>query len=258
MTLCLRAIRKYTKAVPIEVIVVDNGSRDESLDYLRSLGWIKLVERGQNVPENWVEAFTSALDIGFENSSGEYFIIMHSDTIVKHPGWLEPLLSPFDGDARCAATGAWKLEWRHPLHELAMRLTDTKKAKLWLRRTFLRDANARQLSRELCPRDYCTMYRSEPIRRLGLSFTLKDRWTGYTAGERMYYQLKENGYHAVVIDTLEMMEYVVHLAHATAGLRPSERKLGHRHAQKKAERRLYRLFNSDLAKTLTLDDSLDR
>ena len=210
------------------------------------------------MPENWVEAFTSALDIGFENSRGEYFIIMHSDTIVKHPGWLERLLSPFDRDTKCAATGAWKLEWRHPLHELAKKLADTKKAKLWLRRTFLRDASARQLSRELCPRDYCTMYRAEPIRRLGLSFDLKDRWAGYTAAERIYYQLKENRYHAVVIDTLEMMNYVVHLAHATAGLRPAQRKLNHWRAQKTAERRLYRLFNSDLAKTLALDDSLDK
>jgi hypothetical protein len=55
-----------------------------------------------------------------------------------------------------------------------------------------------------------------------------------------------------------MMNYVVHLAHATAGLRPAQRKLNHWRAQKKAERRLYRLFNSDLAKTLALDDSLDK
>ncbi|MHC4153542.1 MAG: glycosyltransferase [Planctomycetota bacterium] len=61
------------------------------------------------VPENWVEAFTSALDIGFENSRGEYFIIMHSDTIVKHPGWVERLLSPFEAtpSALRQARGSW-------------------------------------------------------------------------------------------------------------------------------------------------------
>ncbi|HUT30545.1 MAG TPA: glycosyltransferase [Sedimentisphaerales bacterium] len=258
ITLCLRAIRKYTQTVPIEVIVVDNGSQDESLDYLRGLSWIRLIERAKETPDYWVQAFISALDIGFESSRGEYFVIMHSDTIVKHPGWLERLLSPFDGDPKCAAAGAWKLEWRHPLYELTKKLTDTKRAKLWLRRTFMRDPSAQQLKRELCPRDYCSMYRSEPIRRLGLRFDPKDGWAGYTAGEKMYYQLKEHGYHAVVIDSLEMMNYMVHLAHATAGLRPAERRLGHRHAQKKAERRLHRLFNSDLAKTLAVDDSLDK
>ncbi|MHC4153543.1 MAG: hypothetical protein ACYST6_01240 [Planctomycetota bacterium] len=135
---------------------------------------------------------------------------------------------------------------------------DTKKAKLWLRRTFLRDSSARQLKRELCPRDYCAMYRAEPIRRLGLRFDAKDSWVGYTAGEKMYYQLKQHGYRAVVIDTREMMKYMVHLAHATAGLRPTQRRLNHWRTQKKAERKLQRLFDSDLAKTLAVDDSLDK
>ena len=35
VTLCLRAIREFTSSVPIEVLVVDNGSQDDSLDYLR-------------------------------------------------------------------------------------------------------------------------------------------------------------------------------------------------------------------------------
>ncbi len=37
MTLCLRSIRKHSQKYDLQVIVVDNGSKDESLDYLRSL-----------------------------------------------------------------------------------------------------------------------------------------------------------------------------------------------------------------------------
>ena len=44
MRLCLRALRRYTDGPPYEVIVVDNGSTDSSLDWLRSVGWITLVE----------------------------------------------------------------------------------------------------------------------------------------------------------------------------------------------------------------------
>jgi GT2 family glycosyltransferase len=257
-TLCLRAIHKFTKNIPIEVIVVDNGSEDESLDYLRGLRWIKLIERGKQIPAFWVDAFVTALDVGFANSRGEYYIIMHTDTIVKHPGWLERMLLPLQNDPKCAASGAWKLEMRSPLDEFIRKITDTKKAQLWVRRTFLGDAKARQLSRELCPRDYCALYRSEPIRRLGLHFDSAGRYEGYTAGEQMYYQLKENGYHASVIDTAEMMKYMVHLAHATAGLRPKERRLEHWRAQVKAEYKLRRLFNSNLAKELMEDKSLDQ
>jgi glycosyltransferase involved in cell wall biosynthesis len=258
ITPCLRAIRKFTPNIPIEVIVVDNGSKDESLTYLRSLSWIKLIERGENTPENWVEAFMTALDLGFENSRGEYFIIMHTDTLVKHPGWLERMLLPVENDPKCAAVGAWKLELKHPIYEFTKKITDTKKAKLWLRRNLLGDSKARQLKRELCPRDYCAMYRSEPIRRLGLRFHDQGRWKGYTAGEQMYYQLKANGYHASVIDTAEMMKYMEHLAHATAGLRPAQRHLNHGRAQRRSERRLRRFFNKPLIKELNEDDSLDR
>ncbi len=257
-TLCLRAIRKFTTKLPIEVIVVDNGSEDESLDYLRGLKWIRLIERGKQIPEFWVHAFITALDVGFENSWGEYYVVMHTDTIVKHPGWLERLMLPFGDDPNCAASGAWKLEMRSPLDMFMRKITDTKKAKLWFRRTFLGDAEAKQLPRELCPRDYCAMYRAEPIRRLGLHFDSGGKYDGYTASEQMYYQLKDNGYRAEVIDTAEMMKYMVHLGHATAGLRPKERGLSHRRAQKKSEMKLRRLFKSNLAKELLEDASLDQ
>jgi GT2 family glycosyltransferase len=258
VTLCLRAIRKYTQSIPIEVIVVDNGSEDESLDYLRSLSWITLIERGKQTPEYWVHAFVTALDVGFEKSRGEYFTIMHTDTIVKHSNWLQRLVSPLDADTKCAAVGAWKLELRNPLYEFTKKITDTKKAKLWLRRTLLRDPSARQLERELCPRDYCAVYRSEPIRKMGLRFNSGGHLKNYTAGEQIYYQLKEHGYRAEVIPTAEMMKYMEHIAHATGGLRPAQRSLTHRHTQKKTERRLRRFFNSDLVKNLLQEDSLDR
>ncbi len=258
VTLCLRAIRKYTQGVPYEVLVVDNGSQDESLDYLRGLSWIRLIERGEDIPENWVTAFQTALDVGLANSRGRYFVIMHTDTIVKHPQWLERLMAPLQADPKCAASGAWKLEMRSPLEAFAKAVTDTKKLKLWLRRMFLGDRGARQLMREICPRDYGSMYCAEPIRRFSLRFECDARFPGYTAGEQMYYQLKEHGYRAEVIPTAEMMQYLVHLGHATAGLRPAQRGLRHAHAQKKSERRLRHLFGSDLAASLAADVTLDR
>ena len=42
--LCLRSIRRFTE-YPCEVIVVDNNSQDESLEYLKSLRWIRLLQR---------------------------------------------------------------------------------------------------------------------------------------------------------------------------------------------------------------------
>lgn len=258
ITLCLRAIRKHTPKIPIEVIVVDNGSQDDSLDYLRSLKWIRLIERGASTPDFWVKAFITALDLGFQQCRSEYYMIMHSDTIVKHDGWLERMLAPFQDDPLCAASGAWKLEPPRPLYEFMKKITDTKKAKLWLRRNLLGQKDARQIPRELCPRDYCALYRAEPIRKHNLIFNEEEKYRRYTTAERMYYQLKTHGYHAQVIDTLEMMQYMEHLAHGTAALRPQDRHLHHRRTQKKGERRLRRLFSMPFIQELANDESLDK
>jgi glycosyltransferase involved in cell wall biosynthesis len=258
IALCLRSIRKHTRSIPIEVLVVDNGSQDDSLDHLRRLKWIQLIERGSSTPDFWVKAFITALDLGFERCRSEYYMIMHSDTIIKQEGWLERMLRPFQDDPLCAASGAWKLEPPRPVYEFVKKITDTKKARLWLRRNLLGQAKARQLPRELCPRDYCALYRSEPIRKNNLIFFEQEKYRGYTTAERMYYQLKEHGYHAHVIETMEMMQYMEHLAHGTAALRPGDRHLNHRRTQKKGERRLYRLFDMPFIKELAEDISLDQ
>ncbi len=251
ISLSLQAIRINTSRIPIEILVVDNGSKDESLDYLRGLKWIRLIERGEQTPENWVRAFGTALDIGLENSRGDYYIIMHTDTIIKRPDWLERLLEPVQKDPQCAAVGAWKLEKHRPVYDFLKKMTDTKKAKLWLRRTVLGDKNARQKSRTICPRDYCTLYRAEPIRKYGLKFGNPDGpYKGYTAGEQMFYQLRDHGYGAHVLDTLEMMEYMEHVGHATAALRPDQRHLNHWRTQKRVERKLRRFFNDPYIQTL--------
>ena len=82
MTLCLRSIRKHSHQYNLEVIVVDNGSCDDSLDYLRLLKWIRLVERPGEVHTNWPQNTLSAWDRGLQDATGEYFITMHSDVFV--------------------------------------------------------------------------------------------------------------------------------------------------------------------------------
>ncbi|RME74491.1 MAG: glycosyltransferase, partial [Planctomycetota bacterium] len=51
--LCLRALRRHTATGgDLEVIVVDNGSGpgDPGLAWLRTLGWIRLLERNDAFP----------------------------------------------------------------------------------------------------------------------------------------------------------------------------------------------------------------
>ena len=69
--LCLRSIRHFTE-YPYEVIVVDNDSKDSSVDYLRSLDWITLIER-HDLDMKGGQAHSTALDIGLENAKPNTF-----------------------------------------------------------------------------------------------------------------------------------------------------------------------------------------
>jgi glycosyltransferase involved in cell wall biosynthesis len=254
MRLCLRALRRYTDAPAYEVIVVDNGSTDETLPWLRSLDWITLVERGEATPADWIRAMNTALDLGLERSRGAYYLIMHTDTIVRRRGWLRRMVEAIESGPQVASCGSGKLEQRSALDQFVRNATDTKRFRLWLRRTVLRDAGARQLPREPCPRDYCAMYRTEILRQHGLSFVGKG---GYSAGETVYYDLKHLGYESAFIPVPEMMRNMDHIAHATGAIQP-ERKLDRTHTFRKTRRRLKRLFHRDDVDALLADDSLER
>ena len=253
VTLCLRSIRKYTRDVPYEVIVVDNGSRDDSLEYLRSLRWIRLIERGAETPPHPTLAHATALDIGAREAGGRYFLSMHIDVIVKQEGWLRRLVDAIESDERCAAAGTGKLEMPSPLYAWWKRTLDTKKFRLWLRRTMLRDAGAIQPQRPVCPRDFCALYRLDVLRKHGLTF-VPER---FSPGEHMYLNLIERGHTAAVIPVPEMRRYVDHVVHGTAGLRPAERRLGHTLEQRRTERRLRRLLSQPHVQAISADASLD-
>jgi glycosyltransferase involved in cell wall biosynthesis len=82
--LCLRSLRKYSKS-DIEVLVIDNNSNDGSIEYLRSLSWIRLIENPTQSLGS--RAHAEALDLGVKHAAGEWLAFFHSDTIVLKSGW---------------------------------------------------------------------------------------------------------------------------------------------------------------------------
>src|SRR6185312_4131555 len=87
--LCLRLLRKFTDPNQVKVIVVDNDSRDASLDYLRSLAWIELIERTAIPGESPPLSHARALDLGLARTNTPYVLSIHTDTLVHHPKWLD-------------------------------------------------------------------------------------------------------------------------------------------------------------------------
>ena len=77
-----------------EAIVVDNGSKDGSVEFIRR-EYGKFVKLLQNERNLGVAAGNNA---GIKYAEGEYIVILNNDTWSK-PTWLEELVKGIDSDS---------------------------------------------------------------------------------------------------------------------------------------------------------------
>ena len=249
--LCLRAIRRLTDQ-PYEVIVVDNHSQDGSLEYLRSVGWIRLIERGPETEPDAVFAHASAMDIGTAAARGHWLVSFHTDTIVRREDWLEAMLGRLRENPKAAALGADKIDSDPAWYRAMKSMWDTHRAKAFVRRVIGLQPNPRY-SPQWYPRSFCAIYRLDLVRELGLTWQPA---LHHPTGELLYRGLVDGGYDAVQLSSDEMRAYVEHVAHATALV--ARGGLGHWRGNQKVRRALGSVMGSELAKELLSDDSLDR
>ena len=85
---CLGALAAQT-CRDFEVILVDNGSTDDSVAYTRAhYPWVQVVELGRNT------GFTGACNAGYAAARGEIIVLLNNDTAVA-PDWLAAILAAF-------------------------------------------------------------------------------------------------------------------------------------------------------------------
>jgi O-antigen biosynthesis protein len=96
---CLESIWEHTCEYRYEIIVVDNGSRDEEIEKLAAFqGAYKLVKLAVN------RYFGEGNNIGAELAKGEFLVFMNNDVTVT-PGWLSPLMNVFEVHSDCGVAG---------------------------------------------------------------------------------------------------------------------------------------------------------
>lgn len=84
---CLESILAQRGDLDVEIIVVDNGSKDGSADMVREFAAdVTLIEPGYN---SW---FTGGNNIGWQAASGDYIYILNPDTILQ-PSTLPTMLT---------------------------------------------------------------------------------------------------------------------------------------------------------------------
>lgn len=214
--LCLQLLQKYTDSNKARIIVIDNDSNDASLDYLRTVSWIHLIERKAIPGETPVQSHARALDLALAEVKTPYVLSIHTDTLVKDSKWLDFLLAQMAKSPTIAGVGSWKLEskpyWRQLL----------KTAERQLQYLFYRLTNNQQHVLEGIGKNYyylrshCAMYRMDLIKRLNLHFADGDM----VAGKEMHKQLVEAGYQMVFLPSDVLINYVEHINHATTILHP--------------------------------------
>jgi GT2 family glycosyltransferase len=89
-----------------EIIVVDNASSDSSCDFILSTyPDVLLIKAQRNL------GFARGCNLGIENSSGEYIVLLNNDTVVD-PNWLKELVAVADWEEDVAIVGS-KLLFKH-------------------------------------------------------------------------------------------------------------------------------------------------
>jgi len=107
---CFNALRAQTYP-PLEIILVDNGSTDESLELTRrDYPEVKIVETGQNLGY-------AAINYAFEHAQGDIIVPLNNDTEVA-PGWAQALVDVLQKypDAGMAASKMLLFDRRDTLH----------------------------------------------------------------------------------------------------------------------------------------------
>jgi len=247
--LCLRSIRKFTK-YPCDVIVIDNDSQDESLEYLKSLNWIRLIERRDENGAGGSYAEGGALDLGLKNCNTEFFVSMHSDTFVRKEGWLSSLIGYFRNGENISCVGSDKIELTPKWRIVLKKATDFRTFK---RKLFHKpDPSGRFRYHN---RTICCLYRTDVLRRENLSF-ITDIDKGVTAGQKLYLELLERRYKTVELPAAVMGQYIIHLAHATQVVNPQQFTL-RKKTIKKCNRVIDKVMSSEIIQSIIADDSLD-
>ncbi len=151
---CIRSIRDAASANHVEIIVVDNGSGDETVAIARREGAIAVVVSGATIAKQ--------RNLGAAKAEGELLAFVDADCTVS-PGWLQAGIEQFR-DASVVSAGAspdppadadswveqaWCFLKRQP-NEQPQRVSWIASCNLWVRRSTFKECGGFDESLETC------------------------------------------------------------------------------------------------------------
>jgi GT2 family glycosyltransferase len=100
----LRSLHEHTQEYAYEVIVVDNGSRDETADNLRPLGMSLFGKAFRRMRFEENRNFGPACNVGAKVAATPLLFFLNNDTLCT-PGWAPPLLDELAADPSLGGVG---------------------------------------------------------------------------------------------------------------------------------------------------------
>ncbi len=213
---CLDLLKKYTSTGLYHVIVIDNNSRDESIEYLRTVPWIELIERVVVPGETPPQSHARALDLGMSRVTTPYVLSIHTDTLVKHPQWLEFLLNQIEKNENIAGVGSWKLETK-PFHKWLLKAIERKIQVLYYAVINKKNHAVEGVGKNyFYLRSHCALYRTALFKRYQLKFDVGHE----PAGKVLHKQLVDAGHEMIFLPSPILSKYLDHVNNATMILNP--------------------------------------
>ncbi|MFZ5644999.1 MAG: glycosyltransferase [Bacillota bacterium] len=97
---CINSLLSTLSKTNAEIIIVDNGSSDETGLYLKTLPQnFRIITNNKNL------GFSKACNIGAKAARGKYLVFLNNDTVAL-PSWLEEMLNIIEGEENVGVVGS--------------------------------------------------------------------------------------------------------------------------------------------------------
>lgn len=200
----------------VDVWVVDNHSQDASIEYLRTLDWIHLLERAPTAHEEGFVAHGKGLDLVLQQIKSDYLFLMHTDTFIYDAKVFDWMLKFCLADEKIAAVGCLEQLNRGYLRT-SWRITSRFFKHYSRRFRLFLGFNARQPKPfvEEYLKSFFALWNVRLMKQQGYSFLMENRIPGYALQDK----LKLDGYKLKVISPMNLFKFLDHVEAGTVGLR---------------------------------------
>jgi GT2 family glycosyltransferase len=209
--ICLDLLKEPARKSGFPVWVVDNDSADASTEYLRSLDWIRLLERKNQPGEPGFMSHGRALDLVLAQADTDYLFLIHTDTFIYEPEILDIMLKECGREDVVAVgcldqiyRGQFRIYWRiatrflkHYARRLKLALgLKARPPKPWM---------------EQYIKSFCSLWDIRFIKQQGWTFAMDEMIPSYAIQDR----LAATGHKIALIPARRMFRYLDHIEAGT-------------------------------------------